>query len=74
VRKRIIDVLAATAIMVSGASLSTSPKAAYLLKYEEAGPDVVAEGSGSLDLIDLNRVGSTEIGSCFGVLPSQGLA
>jgi hypothetical protein len=73
-RKRVIDLLAATAVMVQGAGIATSAKAAYLLKYEEVGADVVAEGSGSLDVTDLNFTNSGGIGSCFGVWASQGLA
>ena len=44
---------------------ATSAKAAYFLKYAEVGTDVVAKGSGSLDITDLSFVGAGE-GSCFG--------
>jgi hypothetical protein len=37
-RKRVIDFLAATAVMVKGAGIATLAKAAYRLKYEEVGP------------------------------------
>ncbi len=43
-------------------------------QYEEVGADVIAEGSGSLDLTDLTLTRSGDATSCFGVVAAQGLA
>src|SRR5271169_3099285 len=64
-RKRAINWLVAGIVMALGTEIATSAKAAYVLRYEEVGTDVVAKGSGSLDLTDLSFVGSS-VGSCFG--------
>jgi PEP-CTERM motif len=64
-RKQALNLLVAAAIMGHGVAIATSVNAAYLLKYEEVGADVVAKGSGSLDTTDLSLVGSG-VGSCFG--------
>ena len=64
-RKRAINWLVAGIVMALGTEIATSAKAAYVLRYEEVGTDVVAKGSGSLDLTDLSFVGSG-VGSCFG--------
>ena len=64
-RKRAINWLVAGIVMALGIEIATSAKAAYVLRYEEVGTDVVAMGSGSLDLTDLSFVGSS-VGSCFG--------
>jgi hypothetical protein len=65
-RKQALNLLVAAAIMGQGIAITTSAKAAYLLKYEEVGADVIAKGSGSVDKTDLSFVGSG-VGSCFEV-------
>jgi hypothetical protein len=64
-RKQALNLLVAAAIMGQGVAIATSAKAAYLLKYEEVGADVVAKGSGSVDTTDLS-FGGSGVGSCFG--------
>jgi hypothetical protein len=73
-RKIAVNLLVTAAVLAQGAALLTSAKATYLLRYEEVGADVIAEGSGSLDLTDLNLIHSGGLASCFGAWPSQGLA
>jgi PEP-CTERM motif len=73
-RRQALYLLVAAAIMGLGVPITTSAKAAYLLKYEEVGTDVVGKGSGSLDLTDLTLVDPGEEGSCFGVEASQAAA
>jgi PEP-CTERM motif len=72
-RKQALNLLVAAAVMGQGIAIATSAKAAYVLRYEEVGTDVVAKGSGSLDITDLSFVGSA-VGSCFGASGTFALA
>ena len=49
-RKEALSLVVATGIMGQGVAITTSAEAAYVIKYQEVGADVIATGSGSLDL------------------------
>ena len=72
-RKRAVNLLVAATVMGQGVAITTSAKAAFILKYEEVGTDVVGKGSGFLDVTGLTFFGSTS-GLCTNIGPAEAVA
>ena len=73
-RKQALNLRVAAAVMGQGVAITTSAEAAHVINYQEVGADVIATGSGSLDVTDLKFVESDAAGTCSEIDPSQGFA